>query len=227
MGRITSYHPLKKYPRGPWSSDADRPLPFADSSCRREPDLENSFPAITGLCRLNKTKKFEVGERVAYFTVGRPRYLTAIIIIEESFATHDDAANSWYRPRGVESPRNLIVSGSQPLRFGLTCGFYRNAAHDRVAPDRAAGRTEEDVIREWNALYVTRQAQAPHAHVCRRLFVDLETPPELSDAGVKRVFPKAKFPGTQNPAKVDEAVVDALVAELGIKLVPFRVPSAH
>lgn len=224
MGRITSYHPLRKYPRGPWASDVDQPPPFADSSCRREPDLENAFPAITGLCRLNKTRKFQVGERVAYFTVGSPHRLAALLLVVERFDTHASAVTGWYRPRGIELPRNLIVPGNPPLRFGLTCGFYTNANGDRVLPDAALGRTEEDVVREWDDLYKGRQLEAPHALVCQRLFVDLTNPPELSDAGVNRVFPKRRFPGTQTPAKVDEKVIDALVTELGVKLAPRRVP---
>lgn len=224
MGRITSYHPLHKYPRGPWASDVGRPPPFADSSCRREPDLENPFPAITGLCRLNKTKMFAVGERVAYFTVGSPHRLAAILLVVERFSTHASAASGWYRRRGIALPRNLIVPGNGPLRFGLTCGFYTNAEGDRVYPDAAVNRTERDVVRQWDEIYMGRQIEAPHVLVCQRLFVDLENPPELSATLVKRVFPKGKFPGTQTPAKVDEKVIDALVAELGVRLEPVWVP---
>lgn len=224
MGRITSYHPLSRYPRGPWARDPERPPPFADSSCRREPDLEAPFPAITGLCRLNKTRTFEVGERVVYFTVGKPHRLAAILLVVNRFETHEAAAAGWYRLRAVDLPRNLIVPGNMPLRFGLTCGFFTNAQGVRVEPDASVDRNEEDLVREWDALYADRQAQAPHALVCQRLFVDLTNPPVLSEEATVRVFPKGRFPGTQTPAKVDDAVIDALVAELGIELAPSRRP---
>ena len=204
--------------------DVHKPPPFADSSCRREPDLEHPYPVITGLCRLNKTRRFKVGERVAYFTVGRPHRLAAILLVLESFETHAAALTGWYEPRGVGLPRNLMVPGNRALRFGLTCGFYTNADRSRVRPDPTAGRTQRRLVREWEGLYRERRVQAPHAHACQRVFFALHDPPELTEEAARKVFPKRRFPGTQTPAKVDEGVIDALVAALGIKLGRVCVP---
>jgi len=219
MGRITSYHPLDRYPSGPWASVAKPPPRFADSSCRREPDLERQFPAITGLCRPNKTRTFEEGERVAYFTVGTHR-LAAILEVLERFETHASAAR-WYLARNLHLPRNLMVRGNLPLPHELTCGFYTNAGK-RIRPTPM--RSPRQLVEEWDALYSARQAQAPHVLVCRRLYSNLENPRHLSTAAAKRVFPRKRFPGTQTPAKVDEAVIDALAEALGIRLSRPRVP---
>ena len=161
---------------------------------------------------------------MVYFTVGRRHWLAAILLIEASFDTHEAAATGWYEARRLELPRNLIVDGNGPLRFGLTCGFYTDANGDRIRPDISIGRTEELVVEAWDQLYRERQGRAPHVHVCRRLFVDLQSPPELSDEAAMRIFPKRRFPVTQTPAKVDEPIIDALVTELGIQLTSSRPP---
>jgi hypothetical protein len=42
---------------------------FVDASCRREPDLESSFPSISALCRAQMfAPRLHVGDRVIYMT---------------------------------------------------------------------------------------------------------------------------------------------------------------
>ena len=44
--------------------------PFIDGSCRREPDFQNPFPAITQLCRPGKlVPRLSVGDLVIYLTI--------------------------------------------------------------------------------------------------------------------------------------------------------------
>lgn len=192
------------------------PPPYLDSSCRREPDFEHPFPAITGLCRKGKTASFLVGERVAYFTVGRAHHLTAIFKIEASFSSHEEANTRWYQPHSLRPPRNVIVHGSEPVPYEVTCGFYKGENKVIVRPGE--GRDPVQLVQEWDGLYRKRMSEAQHVHVCRVLFVEVEHPPVLTKDGAARVFPGRRFPGTQNPKKENERVIDALAAELCITL---------
>ena len=48
---LNSYHPLCETEQGRMVVAQYRIPPFVDYSIRREPDLQNPFPSITGLCR--------------------------------------------------------------------------------------------------------------------------------------------------------------------------------
>jgi hypothetical protein len=217
MARITTYRPLALYPRAPWQAQPQPPPPYADFSCRREPDLEHTFPAITGLCRKGKTASFHEGERVAYFTAGRHR-LAAVLRIERSFGSHAEARDDWYVAHGLPLPRNLVVPGNEPLPFELTCGFFTGADGRVVRPNAARGLTPVVLVRQWDGLYRKRAKDAPHVHVCRPLYVNLTAPIELKDETAARVFPEGRFPGTQTPKRVEEGVIDDIAAALGITL---------
>jgi len=45
---VVTYRPLESTATG---RRVKTDPPFADGSCRREPDLESKFPSITALCR--------------------------------------------------------------------------------------------------------------------------------------------------------------------------------
>lgn len=216
MARITTYRPLALYPKAPWRAHPQRPPPFVDFSCRREPDLQHAFPAITGLCRKGLTARFRTGERVAYFTVGRHRFV-AVLLIERTFPSHAHARDEWYVPRGLPLPSNLMVAGNDPLPFELTCGFF-TGANGRIVRSIGGVPTPNELVRRWNDLYRARVRDFPHVHVCRPLYVELQDPIELTQEVAGKVFPKSRFPGTQNPARVDEHVIDDIAGALGIQL---------
>jgi hypothetical protein len=110
-----------------------------------------------------------------------------------------------------------MVTGNGPLAWNLTCGFYVDGG-SRFRP--TTHRTPDEIVRAWDAAYEGRRCEAPHVHVCRALLVNVYDPPQLTHEATVRVFPDRRFPGTQTPKRVPEAVIDALAEELGLHLPP-------
>jgi hypothetical protein len=118
---VNTYHPLASSPDGPWTAQPGV-APFADASCRREPDLEASFPAITGLCRTHAVKLLRRRDVVAYFAIkfsydGEPQHrrLTAVLRVEDECTSHAQPGD-WYRARRQPLPRNVMLPGNELQR---------------------------------------------------------------------------------------------------------------
>lgn len=219
---ITTFHPLASEPGGPWRGCAPRPKPFVDASCRREPDLEARFPAITGLCRPPSVRRYEPGDVVVYMTVNgfyealRPahRRLVAVLRVIAKQQSHV-AAEKWYRACNSELPRNIMVIGNGPLPLEQTQGFYLDDRKKKVFPrDRSDhGR----ILEEWDAIYNERRYKCGHVRICEALYRELCDPPALWPGDVGRVFADGEFPDTEyRPKPIVEAVARKLMDVCGV-----------
>jgi hypothetical protein len=129
---INTYHPLAGEPTGPWASFVPALPPFADASCRREPDLAAERPAVTGLyrTRTRAVRSFQRDDIILYFTTkssylgpAAHRRLTGILRVIVEFGSHAAAA-LWYEQNGFSLPRNIMVPGNPPLPLEMTEGGY-------------------------------------------------------------------------------------------------------
>lgn len=227
---INTYHPLAATPDGPWSRHIPKLPPFADASCRREPDLEAQHPTITGLCRTRAVTTLHCGDIVAYFTVKRPyfgkeghRRLTAVLRIVHDARSHVQAAK-WYEERGLLLPRNVMVYGNPPLPIDATEGGYREG--DRiVAPTSPADAPR--VLAHWDALYEERRLAVGDVRICTPVLLDIWDGYIFNDEQVHRVFGDAGFPNTQwRPSgQSAETMVSILHAVGRSDLIEWIIPS--
>lgn len=186
--------------------------PFIDASCRREPDLEAHFPAISALCHTTHfAPRLQRGDQVAYMTCkfrlapqAACRYLVAILEIHERFESHAAAAE-WYRAHGLPLPSNCLVEGNPPQPYEKTGGL--RAADARRFCARSGNR---GAVRNWDAAYAARASQCGVLLACRVLHRALHSPPALTEAVLIEIFDRV--PGTQNPPQIAKQQMRKLVA---------------
>ena len=231
---LSTYHPLASEPEGPWRNHAPALPPYVDASCRREPDLESSFPTITGLSRPPSVRKLAEGDIVVYVTTRGPfegqephRRLTAVLTVLSARKSHAGAGD-FYREKGLPLPRNLLLPGNGPLPIEMTEGFYRADGPDgeevRVSP-RDAGDGPR-VVAEWDKQFTLRKNQCQDVRICEPRFVDVAQGRVLDDATVTSVFGPKGFPNTQlRPAKMDRAIAVALLQACGLGEVAEALPA--
>ena len=195
---LNSYHPLCKYPKGREAIEIFNHKPFVDGSCRREPDFENKFPAITGLCRTDKLiNRLNENDLIIYITVKMSYegllgwYFVGILQVLRLENNHIDAAE-WYVNNGLPSSQNVCTPHSAPLHYKHS--HYRAPYFDRYGnPD----------IRKWNLEYRQRSIDYPKVAICQvwneNLY--LESPFLLSRETMTEIF--NRIPGTQNPPTLD------------------------
>ena len=197
MEFLCSFRPLAASPPGRAAARQFNLPPFIDASCRREPDLQSRYPSISALCRKQYfAPRLRPGDRIVYITVKRAytgphephRHLVAILEVKHSFNTHRDAA-AWYRGQGAAPPSNCMVFGNPPQPLDHT---------DRFHP----------ALRRWDAEYRLRARKWGIFHACASLFLDLHTPPTLTDADLKRIF--GSVPATQTPPAITEEQLNRL-----------------
>jgi len=208
---LNSYRPICSTAPGRKAMQKHGLPRFIDSSCRREPDFEARFPSVSGLCRVDRfVPRLLVGDLIAYMTckiqispgAPRTRYLSAILEVVSRFETHEEAAR-WYRSQGHLVPRNCMVPGNAPQAYDRTAGIR---ARDREV--YRANEGEETVLREWNAAYAARAASCSVFMACRPLFLELSSPPELTEGSLRRIF--GRIPGTQTPPSISPSEMDEL-----------------
>jgi len=82
----------------------------------------------------------------------------------ERYETHEEAAR-WYRASGLPLPSNCMVRGNPPLPLRRTIG--------------PSGCNE---LKEWDQHYQQRARDCGVFLICRPLWRNLETPPEITPA---------------------------------------------
>jgi hypothetical protein len=208
---LNSYHPLARYPSGRKAAERYGLPPYADASCRREPDLEAAFPAISALCRTTKfAPRLKVGDIAVYITVSsyyppitdRCHYrLTAVLEVIEQFEDHERAA-AWYREQGQPLPCNCLVEGNPPLPLGKTVGFY-------FAEDEATGKKVKKVpedVSEWDHFYKERVSVCSLMLACKPMYVELYEPADFDSKAGRVIFTEyGKMPGTLTPPVIPPA----------------------
>jgi hypothetical protein len=173
--------------------------PFADASCRREPDFESRFPSISTVCHDDKfAPRLHKGDRVAYLTIKHRyaghdtphwRFVAALEVIER-FEKHSHAA-AWYQSHSLVLPSNCMVSGNPPLEVEHTAWPKKN-------------------LRQWDLGYMKRTRRNGVFLVCKALFLELREPSIVVAGDLIRVF--GRVPGTQNPPCITEFEFDNLLA---------------
>jgi hypothetical protein len=202
---LASFRPICSTRHGRAAVEAFDIPPFADGSCRREPDLEHEMPGISALCRASRfAPRLEVGDRVGFVTK-RGRYvddedegwkLVALLRVAHRFLSHREAA-TWYRREGLRLPGNCVVPENPPLPLERTLG-----------PSGYRGCSDSEVIEEWDAIYQERAKAHPVFLVCTPLMVELHAPATIRTADWMQWC--GKVPGTQNPPVISEALWDRL-----------------
>jgi len=200
---VATFHPLIRTRAGRDASSALKIPPFVDGSCRREPDFESAFPAITALCRGgNFAPRLRPGDAIAYLTV-RGRYLNdatagwrivSVLRVIERFESHLAAAK-WYVARQLALPNNCLVPGNEPNSFDRTHRKPRLEVLERGGGD--AVRT----VRIWDSGYHARAKRWPMVLACEPLYLELRNPPQLRDPDMHRIFGRTL--GTRTPPSVD------------------------
>lgn len=134
--------------------------PYVDGSCRREPDLEIEFPAISALCRAGHfAPRLLVGDEVVYITTKdhygesyRHWRLVARLRVLKRFKSHPEAS-AWYLAKLGELPRNCMVPGNPPLPLTKTA---RGVSACAPACGGASASLED-----WDAGYQYRAVRFP------------------------------------------------------------------
>jgi hypothetical protein len=186
--------------------------PFIDGSCRREPDLQLPFPAITALCRAgNFAPRLQVGSYIAYITKrgaygSRQRHwrLTALLEVAHRFESHREAA-AWYLERGSRVPHNCVVQGNRPAPFDATDGTL-----SRLVRDATAGRSPEHIIRVWDHSYHLRAQAHPVVLACQPIAIELHDPPVINESDWLAWH--GRVPPTLNPPAIPDTLWQALLA---------------
>lgn len=186
---------------------------YIDGSCRREPDLEGDFPAISALCRGGIfVPKLVAGDIIVYLTKkgryeGLPLHwrLVSAVQVKECFSSHEEAA-TWYRSRGLRLPYNCIVEGNPPVAWEKT--------HQRpVLPDG-----EEKTLANWDQKYEQRAARHPEFCACEAIYRELHHPPVLLESDLIAAFKDyGRIPVTQNPPRITQEDYQRLLIAAGIK----------
>jgi hypothetical protein len=193
-----SFRPILNTARGRAAVEEFGLPPFIDGSCRREPDFEAEFPAITGLCRKGKfAPRLKVGDTAIYVTTkgAWSRRLVAVLRVLERFDGHDEAA-AWYRERGLPLPSNCWVDENPPIPY------------DRTVQDSPEW--------SWDMYYKRRSRNYPVFLATDPLFCELRDPPTVTDEMLIEAF--GRIPGTQNPPEVPESQGRRLLALAGVEL---------
>ncbi|MGB3606657.1 MAG: hypothetical protein WA775_10405 [Psychroserpens sp.] len=173
-------------------------FPFIDGSCRREPDFEANYPAITSLCRMKKLiPRLEIGDLVIYVTSKKQYYnkakerrFVAILQVIKFANTHNQAMD-WYNDNDEKVSQNIICDKTDPLPLNHTHQISRHNG--------------EVNLNRWDAAYKLRMREYPKVAICKiwgnRL--NLVEPPILSNELMMQVF--SRIPGTQNPPMLNHS----------------------
>lgn len=221
---LSKYRPLVLTERGQQAVRQQGAAPYADSSCRREPDLENKFPSITALVHGEKfAPKLQPGDIVVFITfkhtydnfpVGHWR-LSAVLKVKERFETHEAAA-AWYREQGLPLPSNCMVDGNDPLPLEMTSQEY---CEDGGKPQPVRS------VDEWDEKYRLKAEQCGVFLACEPLYVEVKKPRALTDGDAATVFLKREM-NQRNPPLIGRATLDGLLRICGIRIAAEELPAA-
>lgn len=199
---INSFTPLafNKFGRAS-SSMYNLPL-YIDGSCRREPDFENSKPAITQLCRPNKLVTRLKNKDLIIYITKLDRYGTKqahwklISILEvNSIVPDHNSALSFYIKNKIPVSQNIICNRTSPFPLEYTHGINEN---NKKKTDAIK------VIKKWNAGYIYRAKHYPEVAISQvwNDILHLDNPPIINHQMMKPIF--GRIPGTQNPPKLSD-----------------------
>ena len=207
--RLNSYRPLCINMHGREAVVKYGLPPFIDSSCRRDPDLQNPYPSTTSLCRgENFVPTLSVGDIIVYFTrtgnygiySSGNRVLTSILEVAEIYETHEEAAE-WYLNHHIELPSNCMVPGNPPYPWEQTAGVNSR---------------DFDNIADWDAFYYARSKRISTFVRTNKLFCELYNPPVITNEMLIDVF--GRIPNTQTPPTICEKLFKKLLKNIELEL---------
>ncbi|SFU18984.1 hypothetical protein SAMN04489724_0073 [Algoriphagus locisalis] len=216
--KLNSYHPLCKNDFGRNAIKGFGFHPFVDGSCRREPDFENLYPSITGLCRQNSfAPKLWPNDIVIYMSLdsegnSTSKYsLVAILKVIERFETHFNAYQ-WYRDNDLKTPNNCMVEGNPPIPFEMTVSTYTSqkdiTRFKKYALDKQKAMGER-IVNKWNDEYQIKSEKWPTFIVTKPFFnavyEDLK-PPIIEHKDFVRIMGRVPNTRTPNNLSVSELI---------------------
>ena len=226
--KLNSFRPLCMTQLGINAIEKFNFPPFIDSSCRREPDFENTFPSISALCRKGKfAPQLEKNDIIIYLTIGGKNlpyklghHLVAILQVEEKYSSHKIGQDE-YLSKGLKIPSNCMVANNFPYEFNKTAGNFNS----KKEINKFLKRTEQEQLQEgnkrladWDKCYSERAKDFGCFIKTKALYKNLKDPKVILPSDFKSIF--NKIPGTQNPRELTEKEFKelAIVAGLDIQL---------
>jgi hypothetical protein len=197
---LNSFTPLSVNKFGKKSANLYNLPLYIDGSCRREPDFENSKPAITQLCRPKKlVTRLSKNDLVIYITklggYGTKQAHWKLISILEVIQVVPDhkSAYTFYTENNLPISQNIICEKTVPFPLDYTHG---QSEHNNSNTDPIR------VIEKWNAGYRFRAKQYPQVAITQiwNGILYLDNPPIIDHEMMKSIF--GRIPGTQNPPKL-------------------------
>lgn len=175
---------------------------FIDGSCRREPDFQNPFPAITQLCRPGKlVTRLSEGDLVIYLSkVGNyrnhPAHWNFIGILKVlTLPINHSTAASYYLINKIPISQNIICNHTTPFPLNLTHGLS-GFPHGNLNPNR--------IISIWDNGYISRSNNYPKVAITsvwdEHLY--LNNPAQITHQMMMDIF--NRIPGTQNPPRLTD-----------------------
>lgn len=215
--KLVSYRPLCLNEFGIAAIKAHNLIPFIDSSCRREPDLELMNPSITSLCRKGKfAPHLKVGDIIVYLTIpakfkcsreylGTNTYnLTAVLEVIKVFTCHS-AASNWYISNGQSIPSNCMIPDNPTKSFDQTGSNFSSQkemrAYFKLSPEEKANQAKSRLV-DWDQEYKDRAGKEQKFAVTSFVINQIHNPIQLTKEKLIKWF--GKIPGTQNPKTISE-----------------------
>jgi hypothetical protein len=193
---LSSFYPLCCTKKGVQAINKFGFQNYIDGSCRREPDFQNKYPAITGLCRPGFSKKLNEGDLVIYLTnkkgIGENRLVAVLEVIKK--CRNHSSAKKWYEDNGINEkdlPNNLMVNETKH--------FNLNETHQMMFWDKGC---DSDNIEKWNKCYVERSQSDSDVAICKvwKDVLDLHNPKVIK---LEKIFDRRT--STQNPPRLKES----------------------
>lgn len=227
--KLNSFRPLCKNAIGFRAITEKGLAPFIDSSCRREPDLEHSFPSISALCRQSIfAPHLRKGDVVVYITVKNDypnadvkeehHRLVAVLQVKEVFETHKLGAN-WYYENNLTVPSNCMIENNPPKLFDETAGNYEKVtdiAKFLSKPIEVQTKIGERRIELWDRNYQDKANKWGVFIVTEPIFVELNDSPIILEQDWINLL--GKVPNTRNPNNIKKEKLIELCLIAGINL---------
>jgi len=209
---INKYRPLAASRGGVQAAASAGDALFVDGSHRREPYLSRDLATISSICRgRNFAPRLEIGDVVVYLTTKahhaddteKSIRLPAVLEVVQMHPSHEAAAK-WLIGRELPLPPNCVVSGNDGLDA------------DACIPCWPATRATAE------ERYRTRATQYPMYFICRPLWLNLESPPIVTDSMLMSAL--GRVPVVRTPTTWERRKVRALLRNVGISDIRFPSP---
>lgn len=209
---LNSFKPLCATKQGRLAVQQFSYPPFIDGSCRREPDFQHPFPAITQLCRPGKLlPRLNIGDLVMYITkqgkynLNYPNWKVIGILEVIDLIDSHTAAESYYKNNHGLVSQNVMCKSTNPKQFAHThgdSGFNNN----NMPPART--------ISIWDNFYQSRANNYPRLAITQVYDnnLNLYNPKTIDCSILRNIF--RKIPGTQNSKNISLYQMHQILQEM-------------